>query len=430
MAKDNLLKDAIADAKAVKEAAIANAMLTLKESFKPQLTSMLAARLRNESDDNDADDQDGEEVTEQNTLKSSEIGSGKKNIDNPGPKSPSKAASDSSDIENKGQETDVEIGGTPALSGKKVTEDIPLPPEGGEGPMGGGDEMGGDEFGGGEEDEMNSDGLDLEAIIRELEADLLGQGGAEGGMGGEEDPFGGDPNQEQENFTQAHDGQNPMAARQVVRTETVPGNAGDGIEHDGKAAGAVDGVNGGKQVQPGAEQSGDEFGTKDFSKAKGSVDEEVDLDEILREMEAENSTNESDEIATENVELKRSLHEHREVIKLLRSRINEVTLLNSKLMFTTKIFRKFNLTEDQKKKVVEQLDRATTLREAKIVFTTLAETITNRMGSAGMKRSAAKITESASSTIGSTKPKSTTVLSEGSAQIARLQKLAGIKLLG
>ena len=46
--KDNLLKEAIADARAVKETAIANAMMTLKESFKPQLTSMLASKLRNE----------------------------------------------------------------------------------------------------------------------------------------------------------------------------------------------------------------------------------------------------------------------------------------------------------------------------------------------------------------------------------------------
>jgi hypothetical protein len=423
MAKDTLLKEAIADAKAVKEAAIANAMLTLKEAFKPQLTSMLAAKLRNESDDVGG----GDAMDEQNTLKSSEIG-GKVNVDNPAPKEPSKAAHDSSDIENKGLETDT-FGDGEGFDAKPIKEDIPLPPEGGEGPMAGG-MGGGDEFG--DEDEMNNDGLDLEAIIRELEADLLGGHGGGDEMDGMDDGMddaGMDQQLDQENFTQAHDGKNPMAARSPLRTETAP-NKGSWPEGDGAAPSAKDGVNGGKEVQPGAEQNGGEFGTNDFSKANGSVDEEVDLDEILREMEAENSVSESDEIATENVELKNSLREHREVIKLLRSRINEVTLLNSKLMFTTKIFRKFNLSEDQKKKVVEQLDRATTLREAKIVFTTLAETITNRMGSAGMRKPTVKITESASSTIGSTKPKSTTVLSEGSTQVARLQKLAGIKLNG
>ena len=44
MSRD-LLKEAIADAKAVKETAIANAKAYLEEAFTPQLRSMLAAKL-------------------------------------------------------------------------------------------------------------------------------------------------------------------------------------------------------------------------------------------------------------------------------------------------------------------------------------------------------------------------------------------------
>ena len=51
----DLLKEAIADAKAVKEMAIANAKAALEESFTPQLKSMLSAKL-NEMEDLEEDD--------------------------------------------------------------------------------------------------------------------------------------------------------------------------------------------------------------------------------------------------------------------------------------------------------------------------------------------------------------------------------------
>ena len=48
----NFLKEAIADAKTVKESAIANAKIALEEAFQPQIKSMLAAKLE-EMDDMD-----------------------------------------------------------------------------------------------------------------------------------------------------------------------------------------------------------------------------------------------------------------------------------------------------------------------------------------------------------------------------------------
>ena len=72
-------------------------------------------------------------------------------------------------------------------------------------------------------------------------------------------------------------------------------------------------------------------------------------------------------------EVKKSLEEHREVIVHLREKINEVNLLNAKLLYTNKLFRNHNLNDGQKLKVVETFDRATNIREVKLVFTTLAE---------------------------------------------------------
>ena len=60
-------------------------------------------------------------------------------------------------------------------------------------------------------------------------------------------------------------------------------------------------------------------------------------------------------------------------IKELKSTINEVNLLNAKLLYTNKLFRSYDLTNDQKMKVVETLDRTGNVREVKLVFSTLAE---------------------------------------------------------
>ena len=60
MSKD-LLKEAIADAKAVRETAIANAKLALEEAFAPKIQSMLASKLAEEETD-ELEDEDAEDV--------------------------------------------------------------------------------------------------------------------------------------------------------------------------------------------------------------------------------------------------------------------------------------------------------------------------------------------------------------------------------
>jgi hypothetical protein len=70
MANSKLLKEAIADAKAVKETALANAKLALEEAFTPRLQSMLSQKMRAEAE---AEDMDAEKVDEE--LSSDGIGS-------------------------------------------------------------------------------------------------------------------------------------------------------------------------------------------------------------------------------------------------------------------------------------------------------------------------------------------------------------------
>ena len=61
MANSKLLKEAIADAKAVRETAIANAKIALEEAFTPKLQSILSKKLQSEMEDEDEDKEDVEE---------------------------------------------------------------------------------------------------------------------------------------------------------------------------------------------------------------------------------------------------------------------------------------------------------------------------------------------------------------------------------
>jgi len=161
------------------------------------------------------------------------------------------------------------------------------------------------------------------------------------------------------------------------------------------------------------------------------VTEDIDLEEVLKALTEEED---EDEVKDESVEesvneevntLKADLEEHRNVVKYLRGKLNEVNLLNAKLLFTNKLFRNFGLSNEQKLKVVETFDRATNLREVKLVFSTLAESFGNKVASKPSK----PIKESKGSSskpVASTKPKTEEVISEGSDMKARFQKLAKI----
>ena len=70
MANSKLLKEAIADAKAVKETALANAKIALEEAFTPRLQSILSQKMRAEAE---AQDDEVEKVDEE--LSSTGIGS-------------------------------------------------------------------------------------------------------------------------------------------------------------------------------------------------------------------------------------------------------------------------------------------------------------------------------------------------------------------
>lgn len=360
MANSKLLKDAIADAKAVRETAIANAKIALEEAFTPRLQSILSKKLQAEmeGDDEEADVNEEYGADDVDATDSSEIGAGE-----------GQDGSGTDGDEPQGIATDAhtELGDTEKETAEPGKEDENMPLAEGE-----------DEEVNEEEEtqvqEEDEDELDLESIIRELE-DELSEDESEVGY---EDPT----------------------------------NADDASvsEEDEAEAPAVE------------EEESEEA-------AEVSEEDEIDLEEILREMgygDDEEVNEEGEEEESNNVaEMEAELEEAYKVIKSLKSTINEVNLLNAKLLYTNKLFRSYDLTNEQKHKVVETLDRTQNVREVKLVFATLAESM--KIGGTAKKVKTNKITESfASKKVASTAPKAA-IINESNDMAERFKKLANIK---
>ena len=124
--------------------------------------------------------------------------------------------------------------------------------------------------------------------------------------------------------------------------------------------------------------------------------------------------------------MKEALEEAYDTVGHLKSVINEVNLLNAKLLYTNKLFRNFDLNEGQKMKVIENFDRAANTREAKLVFSTLAESF--QKPSRGKRKVVKESKSLASKPVATTAPskQTTQVLSEGFEQANRWKKLAGL----
>jgi hypothetical protein len=107
-------------------------------------------------------------------------------------------------------------------------------------------------------------------------------------------------------------------------------------------------------------------------------------------------------------------------IEELKKELQEVNLLNAKLLYTNKIFKSKNLSEDKKVKVLKAFDKAATVKEAKVIFETLNEGISSKM----TKPSINEVKGSASKATGIA-PKAKQPIVENAA-FARMQRLAGI----
>ena len=348
---DDLLKEAIADAKAVRDTALENAKMALEEAFTPRLKSMLSQKIQNE-----LEDEDGEEAMD-DEEEAPEEGSYHEDDEDPADEFSDEAPAD--------DEEEMDMEGVIEINGIKYAPVIEQDDE--------------DEEEMGDEEEMEEEDLDLEAVIKELEAEL-------------------DESEETEEVTEEEE----------IDEDKEEVDEQSDSSKIGQADNKVDAADASDEEDPGK-------GKLKESK-KEDVDEDIDLDEVLKAItEEEDEDEEMEEVA----KLKSDLDEHRSVVETLRGKLNEVNLLNAKLLFTNKLFRKYGLNNEQKMKVVEQFDRASTLREVKLVYSTLGESF-------GVARN--EINESkgaASKPVASTKSEKE-VITESSDLRDRFKKLANI----
>lgn len=104
--------------------------------------------------------------------------------------------------------------------------------------------------------------------------------------------------------------------------------------------------------------------------ALDTEDDEVNLDELLAELDTISEVDKpevTEAVKTEEKELNEAI----KTVKYLRKELNEVNLLNAKLIYVNKLFKSKNLNESQKVKVINAFDKATTIKEAKLVFESL-----------------------------------------------------------
>lgn len=114
------------------------------------------------------------------------------------------------------------------------------------------------------------------------------------------------------------------------------------------------------------------------------------------------------------------LDEAYNTIESLKSDLNEVNLLNAKLLYTNKIFKAKTLTESQKVKVLGAFDKAGTVKETKLVFETLNEGLKTKKKSPIKESlgSASRVSRS----VNAKKP-----IIETDPMVERFKKLAGLK---
>ena len=327
MANKDLFKQAIAEAKSIREAAIANAKEALEESLTPHLKDMLAAKLQEMEDSTNEEEvvnEVEEEVEEGNYSKEDEMEEEMHSDDD-----------EMEDSEVEDAEDDSEESEDEAESDEEEVE----------------------------VKDMEVD--DLKDLIRDIIAQEMGDGGEE---------------------------------------------ELDGMDMDA-----------GAEMEPAMDDM------------EADADDEIDLDELLAELET--ATNEEvEEEVTEEVEEEvvaeeevkeednSDLNEALNTIETLQNQLQEVNLLNAKLMYVNKVFKANNLSESQKVNIIAAFDKAETVKEVKLVFETVSESVVTKKATKKVNESKLGMASKATGTT-ATKPE---VISEVSDAVKRMQKLAGI----
>lgn len=356
----SLLEAAVLEAKQVRAATIENAKQTVYESITPHIKQMLAAKLEEEFDTED--EEPIEEATDSGFTKvkvsTKPVVKEAEEGDEIPEDEPEEAGDEGEDVEKAEPETGEE-GAEEEPEGEDLEGETEDP-----------------------EDDRDISDLSVEefkTVIRDIIASEIE---LKGGAGEEEASLGDD-----------------MDGGEVE---------GMGEEEPSMDMGIDD------EVDVEDEEDSDKEGSSNF---KDEDEEEIDISEVLKELENAPKTKVED---PEKDKLKQDLQEAYQVIDKLRTNLKETSLLNSKLLFLNKVLDKNNLTEEQKVKVISVFDKATSIKEVKLVFEALEESFNKEP-----KKPVLRENRGSASQATGMAPKRPQILAEDTV-VARWQKLAGI----
>jgi hypothetical protein len=361
-----LFDEAIADAKQIKEVALKNAKIAIADAFNPKLQAMFSEKIKQEVE--------GGEDDENIEVEDEPVATNEEGMEDDGEDEVKSTADDDQTVkEEDGEKIDTEEPVVSEEDDKDIdieddepkTEDEPVQ----------------------EEDEKSEDEKELEEILKELE--------------GDENPATEDDEIKMENEDNDEDD---------IPVDTDP------VEDEPKETTTEE------EEIPAEEPKTDDD------------DEDINIDELVADMKEEDEPNdeynnyELEEQKKKTARAEKNLSEAIKVIKSLKTTMNEVNLLNSKLLYANKLFRQYEkLSESQKLKIIDNMDKANSLREVKLVYVTLVESLKSTSVKKEVNGTTKRLTESiASGIVGNTQVNKKKVILESNEIRDRFQKLANI----
>ncbi len=369
-----LLKEALADAKSLREMAITNAKAALEESFTPQIKTMLSQKLQ-EMEEEEVEEvemyemKDGEEYVDED-LNLDEILAELEGDDDPvAPMDEEDEESEENmDVEEEDEALDLEDMSEDDLKGfiESVIEDMVEA-----GSLEAGEDVETEDMEDEDMEDMEDEDINIDELLAEVENEenieedgfgKMSTDGTEGFSNMDEKAL--DEEELDENFL------NRMAGKLTGETKSR-------IESIASKITAGKKLFGNEFVEPTKEEMDDMIAAIKKDGGAGTVAVDKSTKRVSYTPAGEASGKNMPQSSTfEN--LQTELNETREVVKALRHELNEINLLNAKLLYTNRIFKAKNLTEGQKVKVLSTFDKASTIKETELVYETLSGTFNTK----------------------------------------------------
>jgi hypothetical protein len=427
-----LLKEALADAKSLREMAITNAKAALEESFTPQIKSMLSNKLQEMEleEDDFYEGEDTERVDEELNLE--EILAELEESDNSDPTPVTEVEDDEKETEENEESEEVEEKDEPMDLEDMSEDDLKSFIEGviadmiEAGDLEAGEDMEGDGMPEDEEVETEEEEVNIDELLAEIESV------------DEEYKYEDDKESKMEEMSKTYDEYDSKMEEAEVTEDELDEILGFGKDKMGSALDAFVEKHKAEFTKLKDNPSDREtqkdllMKLRDFKPelrklaggdAGGAYKKISDMVTNIqsndnRSMLQKIGAGTAGSISTKrsNESLQPELNEAYRAIKTLKSELNEVNLLNAKLLYTNRIFKSKNLTEGQKVKVLSTFDKASNVNEVELVYETLNGSFNTK------KKSINENLGSASRSVGTTRTTKAPIIED--AAYKRMRELA------